>query len=95
VGWAVVLALSVATFAALVLLWPGDVDSKVGQGLTAPSERAEVDRIKSFPCSGFQTDECSDVVVRLETGPDRGQSATIRLGAGGLVPDLAVGDKVP
>jgi uncharacterized membrane protein len=90
----VVLALSVATIVALVLLWPGDVDRKLGQGLTAPSERAQVDRIRSFPCSGFQTDQCRDVIVRLETGPDEGARSTIRLGAGGLDPDLSVGDEV-
>jgi uncharacterized membrane protein len=78
----------------LVVLWPADVDSKLGQGLVAPTERAEVDRIRSFPCSGFQTQRCRDVVIRLETGPDEGRQATIRLGAGGLDPDLSVGDEV-
>jgi uncharacterized membrane protein len=89
-----VVALALATIAGLVALWPGDVDQKLGQGLTGPSERAEIQQIKSFPCSGFQTQECRDVVIKLETGPDDGRRAMIRLGAGGLDPDLSAGDQV-
>ena len=69
-------ALALATVVGLVVLWPGDVDQKLGQGLTGPSERAEIQQIKSFPCSGFQTQECRDVVIKLETGPDEGRRAT-------------------
>jgi uncharacterized membrane protein len=89
-----VAVLAITTVAGLVVLWPGDVDSKLGQGLTAPTERAEVEQVKSFPCSGFQTDTCRDIVVRLETGPDEGDRTTIRLGAGGLDPDLETGDQI-
>jgi uncharacterized membrane protein len=85
--------LAVATFAGLVVLWPdGDRGAQLSEGLTADTERAEVVAIRSYRCSGFQTDTCRDVTLRLESGIDRGQETKIMLGAGSLDPDLEVGD---
>jgi len=92
---AAVALLALGTAVALVALWPrGEPDAKLGQGLAAPSERGEVERIETFACSGFQTDECRRVEVRLATGPDTGEITTLELGAGGLDPELAVADEV-
>lgn len=90
-----VLALAVGTLVGLVVLWPGDRgEARLGEGLAASTERAQVERIETFPCSGFQTDECRRVQVRLLSGPDEGATSTLELGAGGLNPELSIGDQV-
>jgi uncharacterized membrane protein len=86
--------LAVVTAVGLAILWPGDVEPKLGEGLAAKSERAEVERIEEFRCSGFATDRCRRVTVRLRSGGDEGETAGIELGAGGLDPELDVGDQV-
>jgi uncharacterized membrane protein len=91
---AAAIVLAVATAAGLAILWPGDVEPKLGEGIAAKSERAEVQRIEVSRCSGFGTSRCRDVTVRLETGPDEGRTSVIQLGTGGLDPDLDVGDEV-
>ncbi|MBM3667125.1 MAG: YibE/F family protein [Actinobacteria bacterium] len=91
------LAIAVATAVGLALLWPGEVDPKLGQVFSADSERAEVTGIEEFPCSSIVTDVCANVTIRLESGPDEGTTTTIRnLGADGgpIPPGLDVGDAV-
>jgi uncharacterized membrane protein len=91
---AAVVVLALATVAGLFALWPGDVDPRLGEGITSKSERAEVERIEEFRCSGFQTDRCRRVTVRLETGPDTGERTRLELGAGGIDPEVDIGDEL-
>jgi uncharacterized membrane protein len=67
---------------------------ELGPALSAASERAEVDRIESLACSGFQTDTCRRVEATLLSGAGQGDLATFELGVGGPNPDLDVGDEV-
>jgi uncharacterized membrane protein len=90
----VVVMLAVVTVAGLAVLWPGEVKAKLGQGITAKTERAAVERIAEFRCSGFQTDRCRNVTIRLESGRDRGDTAVLQLGTSALDPELSVGDRV-
>jgi uncharacterized membrane protein len=89
-----VVLLALGTALALVLLWPGDVEPKLGAGIATKSERAKVERIEEFRCSGFATDRCRRATVRLESGADKGKTTKLELGVGGLNPDLGVGDVV-
>ena len=89
-----VLVLSVATAAAMAVLWPGDVQPQLDEGLVAESERAEVERIEEFRCQTVHSTRCRNVRVRLRTGPDEGRRFVLRLGVGGPDPDLEVGDEV-
>jgi len=88
-------ALALATLVGLAALWPSDDSNvKLGPGFAAKSERASVERIEEYRCSGFQTNTCRRVQIELETGDDTGQLHELTLGTGGLDPDLDVGDEV-
>ena len=89
--------ITVITAIGLVVLWPGDVDPKLGQVFGGGSEVAEVTRIEEFACAGGLTDTCQNVTIDLKSGDQEGTSATIRdLGATGgpVPPGLDVGDEV-
>jgi uncharacterized membrane protein len=91
----VVGVLAIATLAGLVLLWPGDVETQLGGGILVDSESAEVERVEERVCAGFAEQKCQLVTVRLQSGPDAGDTARIQLGqAGGLDPDVDPGDDV-
>ena len=93
IGLTVLLALG--TGIGLIVLWPsGEIDAQLGQGLAAPSERADVERVTPYPCSGAQTDTCKTVEVRLLTGANEGTATSFELGAGGVNPELEPGDQV-
>jgi uncharacterized membrane protein len=87
-------ALAVATVVGLVLLWPGDIESQVAQGIAVDTEKASVDRVEENICAGFAGQECQLVKARLESGPDKGKRIEIQLGGGGLDPDVDPGDKI-
>jgi uncharacterized membrane protein len=92
---ALLAALAVGTVVGIAVLWPGgEADVELGPALSAGSERAEIERIESFACSGFQTDTCRRVEARLLSGPDTGGVAAFELGVGGPNPDLEVGNEV-
>lgn len=85
---------AVATIVGLVLLWPeGQAGLRFGSGLAAKTQRAEVVRVTTLPCSGFEG-TCRGVAARLETGRDRGRITVFQLGTGGIDPPVAVGDSV-
>ena len=86
--------LAVATAGAMAVLWPGDVQPQLDEGILAESERAEVERIEEFRCQTVQSNRCRNVRVRLRSGPDEGQRFVLRLGVGGPDPELDVGDEV-
>jgi hypothetical protein len=53
-------ALAAATVIGLVLLWPGDVESQVAQGIAVDSHQATVDRVEERFCAGFATQRGHD-----------------------------------
>ena len=87
-------AIGVATVIGMAVLWPGDVNAQLGEAIVADSERATVQRVEEFACSGFATETCSDVTIELRTGSETGSRSELRLGAGGLDPELGVGDEI-
>jgi uncharacterized membrane protein len=86
--------LAVATLAGLVILWPGEVDTQIAQGLAVDSERGEVVRVEESLCAGFAEQRCQIATVRLDSGPEKGSRVQIQLGGGGLDPDVDPGDEV-
>ena len=87
-------ALAVATVAGIALLWPGEVQTQIAQGLAVDRERAEVVRVEERLCAGFTEQRCQLATFRLESGPDRGGRGRIQLGAGGVEPDVDPGDEI-
>src|SRR5918996_238515 len=79
-----VVAIAVCTIVGLIALWPGDVDAPVAQGLAADTERAEVESVTvtNEACALPEDINCGEAEIRLETGPDEGDVATILLGVG-------------
>ena len=78
----------------LVVLWPGKVDAELSQGLTAPTERAEVRSVETAPCPPPQPGTCGTAQISLESGPDEGTEATLAIGGVGLAPELEEGDRL-
>jgi uncharacterized membrane protein len=87
-------ALAVATVVGLALLWPGEVDSQVAQGIAVDSEKAKVDRVEEGFCAGFATQQCQIVKAHIESGRENGKRIEIQLGGGGLDPDVDPGDEI-
>lgn len=88
------IVLGLATVAGMVVLWPGEVKTDLGEGIGQKSELATVDRVQETRCSGFQTSTCQRVSVTIKSGKRQGDSTELRLGTGGLDPDLDPGDRV-
>ena len=90
----IVAALAVATVVAMALLWPGDVESRVGEAIVTKSDTATVMSVDEFACSGLDTDVCRQVRIRLETGPDSGKISELVLDNGNIDPEVAEGDEL-
>jgi len=90
----VVIAIAVGTVLALVLLWPTQRPDSRLAGFSAETEQATVERITEFPCSGFETQSCRRVAVRLNEGAEAGKTVALELGTGGLDPELELGDEI-
>ena len=87
-------ALAVATLAGLVLLWPGEVESQIAQGIAVETETATVERVEEEACPGFTGQDCQRATARFESGRESGKRVEVQLGGGGLDPDVDPGDKV-
>lgn len=88
-------AIVTATAIGLAILWPGETEPGLSQGLAGETERAEVAAVSEADCPGPpQPEPCLSAEVRLLSGPDEGRTATIDLGAGGFVPDIDPGDQI-
>ena len=86
--------LALATVIGLVALWPGKLDSKLGEGLAKKTDQAEIERIEEFRCSGFKTNTCRKVTVRLRSGPRKDTEGLFSLGTSGIDPEVSLGDRV-
>jgi uncharacterized membrane protein len=87
-------ALAAGTVIGLILLWPGDVESQVAQGIAVDSQKAKVDSAREAFCAGFATQQCQFVRATIESGPETGKRIEIQLGTGGLDPDVDPGDEI-
>jgi len=87
-------ALAVATVVGAAILWPGERREVLGEGITAPTERAEVSSVTEAPCPAPQPGTCTTVAARLETGPDEGETVELPFSSGALTPDVEVGDAI-
>jgi uncharacterized membrane protein len=85
---------AVATAVGLVVLWPGEADTKLSEGLTAPTDRAEVTSVQYSTCPPPQEGTCGEAQIRLESGDDEGETTTLTLGGTLLEPQLEVGDQI-
>jgi uncharacterized membrane protein len=90
----IVAAIAVATAIGMAILWPGQVETDIGESVGAGSERASVQRITEYRCQGFNTQTCRRVTIRLESGPRAGSRSQLLLGVGGVDPDVDVGDEL-
>jgi uncharacterized membrane protein len=90
----IAIAIALATIAGVAVLWPGDVDAQLGEGLTASTERAEVTSVSYAACPPPQEGTCGQAEILLETGPDEGSTSTLTLGGTLLEPQLEVGDQI-
>ena len=91
---AIVAALAVVTAVAMAVMWPGDVESRVGEAIVAKSDTATVMSVDEFACSGFETDVCRQVQIRLESGPDNGKVKELVLDNGTIDPEVSEGDEL-
>ena len=89
-----VVTIAIATVAGVVVLWPGDVDTTLSEGLTASTERAEVTSVSYAACPPPQEGTCGEAEIQLDTGADEGTTSTLTLGGTLLDPKLEVGDKI-
>jgi uncharacterized membrane protein len=87
-------ALAVVTVAGLALLWPGEVESQVAQGISVESEKAKVERVDERFCAGFASQRCQFVAARIESGDESGKRVELQLDAGGFDPDVDPGDEI-
>ncbi len=90
----VVAVLALATLAGIVVLWPGDVESGIAEGVLVDSERGTVERVEETVCPGLIGQDCKQVFVRLESGPESGELVQLQLGGQGFDPDVDPGDEV-
>jgi uncharacterized membrane protein len=86
--------LALATVVAIVILWPGERPDILSEGLTAPTERAEITSVTSAPCPAPQPGTCVSASAELKTGPDEGSTVPLPIGSGPLVPEIEAGDQV-
>jgi uncharacterized membrane protein len=87
--------LAAATIVGLIVLWPGEVESGVAEGILVDSERGTVERVEETVCPGLIGQNCRQVYVRLESGPESGKVVRLQLGgAGSLDPDVDPGDEL-
>jgi uncharacterized membrane protein len=89
VRW-LVAAIAVATAIAIVVMWPGSTEVELAQGLSAPTEKAEVVGVSEETCPQPQTSTC--ITAEIETAG--GEEATLPLGDTQFAPELTVGDEI-
>jgi uncharacterized membrane protein len=89
------LGLALATAVGVAILWPGGrPDLELAAGFAGDTERAEVVGVTSEPCPPPQEGFCRSADVRLESGPDEGETTTLELGVGAAAPELRPGDAI-
>ena len=94
----VVLALSlilVATVIGLITLWPnGSSSARKAPATSQPLEHATVEAVRRIECSAPGRFECSQVTIRVRSGPDEGQLAGFTIGETTEDVRVSVGDRI-
>ena len=85
---------AVATLAGLILLWPGDVETQVAQGVAVETEPATVTKVEEGFCTGLSGQQCQLATATIQGGREEGNRIQIQLDAGGFDPDVDPGDKI-
>jgi len=88
-----VLAIAIGTAIGLVLLWPGD-GPDAGSGLAQETVAAEITASDPIACRNPASSGCERLTIRIESGPDEGDEATLTVGDSGPIPDIGPGDGV-
>jgi uncharacterized membrane protein len=87
---------ALATVVGLVLLWPGDrPDVSEELGLQADLVEGTVQLTEELPCEGTTADEgitCVAVHIRLDAGPDKGDTIVVENPVGPSTPHVGEGD---
>jgi uncharacterized membrane protein len=86
--------IAAVTVIGLIVLWPGQVESQIAQGITVESERAHVDSVREDFCAGFATQQCQFVHATIQTGAEKDKRIVIQLGEPSLDPDVDPGDQI-
>jgi uncharacterized membrane protein len=89
-----IVLIGVGTVIGLVALWPGDFEAPLSEGLAAGTQRAEVESVTYEACPPPQTGQCGEAEVRLDSGPDAGETVTLPVGGIALEPELEPGDQI-
>lgn len=72
------MAVAITTVAGVFVFWPHG-ESNVSTSLrSASTERAEIIALRATPCPTGIEGGCEEVEIRLQSGPDKGQIATIQ-----------------
>jgi uncharacterized membrane protein len=87
-------AIATATAIAMVVLWPGHVESRVAQGLDTESQRADVTSVREAFCAGVASQRCQFVYATIKSGAEKGKHIRVLLDASGLDPNIDPGDKI-
>jgi uncharacterized membrane protein len=83
------------TVLGIVVNWPRERTIATGQSFGHPHNvRATVTAMRAVRCQTPAARSCSNVTVRLDSGPDKGKSTSFRFGDTGSDATLALGDKV-
>ena len=84
-----------ATVIGLVHLWPqGELESQGGQFTQPETVPATVTALAAIPCGTPGATSCRRVTVRLEGGPDKGQTTSFVAGQTAAEVELGLGDRV-
>jgi uncharacterized membrane protein len=91
-----VAALIVAgTVTGLIALWPGEeVGGSLLGGIAGATEGAEVLSVQTSQCPPPQPGECGAAEIRIESGPDAGDTVELPLQGTLSDPDLSPGDQI-
>jgi uncharacterized membrane protein len=86
--------IALLTAAGLVALWPADAEAPLNEGLSTPTETADVVSVSAEACPPPQPGECGFAMVLLTSGPDEGSEVELALGGGAQSPELSPGDDI-
>jgi uncharacterized membrane protein len=92
----IVIAISVATLIALVLLWPdGSGGSELKLGAATPTEKGKIEKIEAVDCTmALENAECQKAYVRMKSGPEEGDLVSVDVTNRGDNSVFGVGDTV-
>ncbi|MGB0120913.1 MAG: YibE/F family protein [Solirubrobacterales bacterium] len=89
-----VIAVSVITAIAMVLLWPsGDSPFKAGP-TSGKTEEGQIQSLANEPCDDPLPGDCLTAEVEITSGAEEGKVVDVTLSSGGPVPDYDIGNKV-